>query len=35
LAWEAELPFGFKFGDEPALLRNLVVPIGDLSLGFG
>jgi hypothetical protein len=26
---------GFKFGDEPALLRNLVAPIGDLSLGFG
>jgi hypothetical protein len=24
---------GFKFGDEPALLRNLVLPIGDLLLG--
>jgi hypothetical protein len=25
----------FKFGDEPALLRNLLLPIGDLFLGFG
>jgi hypothetical protein len=25
---------GFKFGDEPALLRNLVLPIGDLFLSF-
>ena len=25
----------FKLGDEPALLRNLVLPIGDLLIGFG
>jgi hypothetical protein len=26
---------GFEFGDEPALLRNLALPIGDPLLGFG
>ena len=32
---ESRASIGFKFGDEPALLRNLVLPIGDPLLGFG